>query len=72
MVVPKKIARRAVDRNRIERRCREALRPLIKNIQKPVAFIFHAKREAQEASYAEVALDVGKLLRSLDAQDTPR
>ncbi|MBI5457613.1 ribonuclease P protein component [Candidatus Kaiserbacteria bacterium] len=72
LVVSKKIAKRAVDRNKIERRCREALRPLITKMRKPAALILHAKREAREASYAEVALDIGKLLRSLDARDTPR
>ena len=70
LVVPKKVAKRAVDRNKIERRCREALRPLMEKVRKSVALIFHAKREAVEASYAEVVLDVEKLLKSLDARDT--
>lgn len=71
LVVPKKIAKRAVDRNKIERRCREALRPLMGNVQKSVALIFHAKREAREAAYAEVAADIRKMLRSLDMRGTP-
>lgn len=68
-VVSKKVSARAVDRNRIERYCREALRPLLSNITKPEAFIFYAKKEAREASSSDVARDVGKLLRSIAARD---
>lgn len=61
-VVSKKIAARAVDRNRIERRCREVLRPLMKNIKQPFALIFHAKREAVGATFVEIQRDILKLL----------
>ncbi len=71
-VVSKKVSARAVDRNRIERRCREALRPLLSKITKPEAFLFYAKREAREASTSDVARDVEKLLRSIAARDAPR
>src|SRR3989338_9429348 len=71
-VVSKKIAVRAVDRNKIERRCREALRPHMSQIKKSIALIFHAKREARDASYAEIVRDVEKLLSSVAGQDTTR
>ena len=61
-VVSKKIAARSVDRNRIERRCREALRPLVRGIQQPIALVFHAKREAVDATFTEIQQDIQKLL----------
>ncbi len=64
--VSKKVSARAVDRNRIERACREALRPLMEEIQKPVALIFYAKREAREATSALIARDIGKLLQVIE------
>ena len=64
-VVSKKVSARAVDRNRIERRCRETLRPLLPHIQKPTALIFHAKREALAASSEEMQQDIQKLLKRL-------
>lgn len=64
-VVSKKIAARAVDRNRVKRQCREALRPFIKEVQKPTALIFRAKREAVEATFAEIRQDIQKLLERI-------
>ena len=71
-VVSKKIAAQAVDRNEIERHCRSALRPLLKDVNTPIALIFHAKREARGAGYAEIARDIEKLLSSLSARGTMR
>ena len=61
-IVSKKIAKRAPDRNTIERRAREALRPLITHIRAPLALVFTAIRGAREASYAEIERDITKLL----------
>lgn len=69
-VVSKKIAARSVDRNRIERSAREALRPLLAKTRASVALIVYAKREALEASPAEVVRDIEKLLRESALQDT--
>ena len=69
-VVPKKIASHAVDRNRIERRCRETLRPLLASVGKPVALIFHAKREAVAASLEDVRKDIETLLERNGLRDT--
>lgn len=64
-VVSKKTAARAVDRNKIERRCREALRPLIKEVGRPIALIFYAKHEAVHASFAAIRQDIQKLLERI-------
>ncbi len=61
-VISKKTAARAVDRNKVERRCREALRPLLKAVAKPVALVFHAKREALGASFKDIARDIKGLV----------
>ena len=61
-VVSKKVSARSVDRNRIERRCRESLRPFLAGMKEPTAFIFFAKREAASATFAEIRRDIGKLL----------
>lgn len=61
-VVSKKTAARAVDRNLIRRRCREALRKHLVRIKTPTVFVFHAKREAARASYAEIARDIEALV----------
>ncbi len=61
-VVSKKIAARAVDRNRIERQCREALRAHLRRIKEPVALVFHGKREAASASFRETKKDIEALL----------
>ncbi len=57
-VVSKKIAARAIDRNGIQRRCREVLRSHLINIKQPFALVFHAKREAVSASLADTKKDI--------------
>ncbi len=71
-VVSKKVSARSVDRNRIERLCRESLRPLLAKMKKAEALIFYAKREARGASRADAAEDIGKLLRAVDVRDALR
>lgn len=61
-VVSKKIAARSVDRNRIERRCREALRAHMPRIREPLALVLHGKREAVGASFEETKKDIEALL----------
>lgn len=61
-VVSKRVSARSVDRNRIERLCRESLRPRLARLREPIAFIFFAKREAAAASFKEVERDIEKLL----------
>ncbi|MDP2648757.1 MAG: ribonuclease P protein component [Patescibacteria group bacterium] len=61
-VVSKKVAARAVARNRIKRICREAVRAHLSSVKPPQAFVFTAKRAAAAASPADIRGDVERLL----------
>lgn len=65
-VVSKKVSLRAVVRNRIKRRCREALAPLLKSVRRPLALVCNAKREAVEASFAEIRDDIARLVMRIE------
>jgi len=62
-VVSKKAARSAVDRNRVRRRCRAALRPLMAQIKDPVAIVFYATKESVGAEYSQLSADIEYLLK---------
>lgn len=64
-VVSKKIARRAVDRNTIKRRCREAVHPFLSVLKKPVMLMFYAKKESLGAPFQVVNEDVTKIFSQL-------
>ena len=61
-VVSTKVARRAVERNRIKRRCRMVAQNLFSSEHTSQAFVFYAKREALEATYEDVKRDMTDLL----------
>jgi ribonuclease P protein component len=61
-VVSKKTARKAVDRNRLKRRCREAVRAHVGRIHVPVTVVAYPTREALTASAAQLKDAVGTLL----------
>lgn len=61
-VVSKKIAARAVDRNKIQRRCREIVRPHIEHTNQALALVFYAKRGAAAASFVDTEKDIQGLL----------
>jgi len=61
-VASKKVARRAVERNKIKRRCRAALSKRIMNIQKPIALVFYAKSDAKIAKFSAIEADIETLL----------
>ena len=61
-VVSKKVSLKAVVRNTIERRCREAIRKNAKNMHKDTVYIFHAKKEAASALFSDINSDVEVLL----------
>jgi ribonuclease P protein component len=69
-VVSKKTAARAADRNKIERRCRESLRPILARINTPAALIFYGKREAVQASFGDIQKDINALLERSGLRDT--
>jgi|SRR3989344_6938411 len=63
--VSTKVARKAVERNRIKRLCREAVRKTLGEVKRPLALAFYAKRETTKASYADVARDIETLISKL-------
>jgi len=64
-VVSKKVASKAVERNRIKRRCREAARAHVRDVPAPLALLFRAKKEAAGATFADVGRDVHALVEKL-------
>lgn len=61
-VVSKKVSPKAVERNLIKRRCREAVRTPILTSNKPLTLVFYAKREARGATFEEIRKDTTSLL----------
>ncbi|HVM73663.1 MAG TPA: ribonuclease P protein component [Candidatus Paceibacterota bacterium] len=64
-VISKKIAVRAVDRNRVRRLCREIFRKESKHVLGPRILVFYAKKAAVTASFQEIERDIKKLLSEL-------
>lgn len=62
-VVSKKVSARAVDRNRIERQCRETLQSHMRAMSEPLALVFRAKAAAAHAANVELGRDVERLLK---------
>jgi len=60
-VVSKKVSPKAVERNRLKRRCREAFRPLLRDLP-PVAFIIYPKRVALDVPFAELSREMATLV----------
>lgn len=60
-VVSKKVSAKAVVRNRLKRRARAILAPLLKHADSRYAFVFHARRTAAGASFAEIRQDIEQL-----------
>lgn len=65
VVASKKVATKAVDRNKIKRRTRTVLAKHISHVKKPVALVFYAKRETRGANFAEIARDIEALFSKL-------
>lgn len=64
VVVSKKISAKAVERNKIQRRARAALRSVLPQLP-PAGYLFTAKREARTAEYEDVARDIAQLAHKL-------
>ena len=60
-VVSKKGSKLAVKRHLIRRRCRAALQTSLTELR-PGVYIFHAKRESAQATYAAIKADVQKII----------
>ena len=68
----KKVSARAVDRNKVERRMRAVLRPVLANLGVSVALVLQAKPSAKDALYAAVERDIETLLGRSGLRGTPR
>ena len=60
-VVSAKSVPRAVDRNRLKRRCRAVLRALRSTLA-PCVYVVYLRREARSSSYRELSQDVETLI----------
>ncbi|HEV3245361.1 MAG TPA: ribonuclease P protein component [Candidatus Paceibacterota bacterium] len=65
VVVSKKTAAKAVERNKIKRRTRNLLAKHLPGLQKRVALVLYAKREAKTAEFSELAQDIDALFSKL-------
>lgn len=63
-VVSKKVSALAVVRNLVKRRCRAALSTHLPSLPAGV-FLFHAKREAAKAAYADIVRDLDEIVKRL-------
>ena len=61
VVVSKKVAMKAVDRNKIKRRVRNILSKHIPRTKNSVALVFSAKRETKGVAFAELSRDIEAL-----------
>jgi ribonuclease P protein component len=66
LTVPKALGK-AVDRNRIKRRMREAVRRALPLLTAPVDVILHPKRSVIEADFAVLEREVSVIFRSVQA-----
>ena len=63
-VVSSKTAARAVDRNKIKRRCRAVLSEYVKGSSRPTV-VLDAKKGAVKAAYADIKKDIENLLSKI-------
>ncbi|HEY4355410.1 MAG TPA: ribonuclease P protein component [Acidobacteriaceae bacterium] len=66
LTVPKALGK-AVDRNRIKRRMREAVKRNLPLLQAPVDLVLHPRRSAREVEFAALEREVGIVFRAVQA-----
>jgi ribonuclease P protein component len=66
LTVPKALGK-AVDRNRIKRRMREAVRAALPLLCSPVDVILHPRRSVLELDFAQLKREVATIFRSVQA-----
>lgn len=66
LTVPKALGK-AVDRNRIKRRLREAVRRALPLLQAPVDVVLHPRRSARDAEWTAVEREVAAVFRTVQA-----
>ena len=62
-VVSKKVATKAVVRNKIERRCRETLKMYVYALDAHSAYVIHAKKSAVDAKFSQLREGIKALLK---------
>jgi len=62
-VVSKKVSPKATRRNLIKRRCREIIRPLLREVVSGRALVFYAKSGAVSATFGDIERDLKALVR---------
>ena len=67
LTVPKALGG-AVDRNRIKRRMREAVRKALPLLTAPVDVVLHPRRTVRDIAYAEIEREVGVVFRAIQAK----
>jgi ribonuclease P protein component len=67
LTVPKAMASKAVDRNRIKRRMREAVRANLALLHAPVDVILHPRRSVMELEFGQLKREVAQIFRSVQA-----
>ncbi len=65
VVASKKVAVKAVDRNKIKRRTRSVLAKARISISKPLALILYAKADIKKAEYGEIVSDIEALFSKI-------
>jgi ribonuclease P protein component len=71
LTVPKALGK-AVDRNRIKRRLREAVRANLALLEdKPLDIILHPKRSVLDAEFAAIRREVATIFRAIASRHTP-
>lgn len=66
LTVPKALGK-AVDRNRIKRRMREAVRAALPLLTAPVDVVLHPRRSVMELEFAQLKREVSNIFRSVQA-----
>ncbi len=66
LTVPKALGK-AVDRNRIKRRMREAVRANLALLNSPVDVILHPRRSVMEMDFQQLKREVAQIFRSVQA-----
>jgi ribonuclease P protein component len=60
-----KVMGKAVDRNRIKRRMREAVRKNLSSLRTPVDVILHPRRSVIDLEFAALEREVGNVFRAI-------
>lgn len=68
-VVSKKVSKKAVVRNKVKRRLREAVRLFLPQLKKGYSIVFFAKPAITEQEFGEIKDEVGQLLKRASLLD---